>query len=154
MRKYTISVLGLALILIFVSRSSHENEDDIGGKATTGDLPPMITIFDKNYVAPYMPVDELPDGYEYIGDLPEEFANDTGLAGCKMYAIKEFNTLRQWAYVRWICSGMPDTAKTVVFRRQNTVERFICLDLLETAETSVHCSYCKGLTKILVIREP
>ena len=132
-RKYTILVLGLILILVFVSCSSHENKDDMGGKVASGDFPPMITIFDKNYVAPYMSVDELPDGYEYIGDLPEESANDTGLAGCKIYAVKELdsfpdfylyqecgtpvsedtvdNTLRQWAYVQWIYSGMPDTAE-------------------------------------------
>ena len=39
---------------------------------SSGDLPPMITLYDKNYVAPYMPVNELPDGYEYIGELTEE----------------------------------------------------------------------------------
>ena len=71
-----------------------------------------------------MPVNELPEGYEYIGDLSEDAANDTGLAGCKMYAVKEKNsfedfylyqecgtpisedtvdtTQRQWAYVQWV----------------------------------------------------
>lgn len=94
--------------------------------APSGDLPPMITLFDKNYVAPYLPVNELPDGYEYIGDLTEEQANDTGLAGCRMYAITESDSLSdiyvyqecgtpidentldstklQWAYVQWIVS--------------------------------------------------
>ena len=76
------------------------------------------------YIAPYMPVNELPEGYEYIGDLSEDAASDTGLAGCKMYAVKEKNSLedfylyqecgtpvsedtvdttqRQWAYVQWV----------------------------------------------------
>ncbi len=92
----------------------------------TGDTAPTITIYEKNYVAPYMPVDELPDGYTYIGDLSEEDANDTGLAGCKMYVIKELDSLSdfylyqecgtpidestvdttqlQWAYVQWVLS--------------------------------------------------
>ena len=47
----------------------------------------MLILHDKNYVASYMPVDELPDGYEYIGELAKEQANDTGLEGCKMYAL-------------------------------------------------------------------
>ena len=87
-------------------------------------LPPMITIQNRNYVAPHRPVDELPDSYEYIGSLSEEAANDTGLEGCQMYAIKKSDSLndfylyqecgtpisedtvdstqRQWAYVQWI----------------------------------------------------
>ncbi len=78
----------------------------------------------QNYVAPYIPVNELPDGYSYLRELTEEQANDTGLAGCKMYAktvldsIPDFyvylqcgtpineNTINsediQWAYVQWI----------------------------------------------------
>ena len=94
--------------------------------APSGDLPPMITLLDKNYVAPYLPVNELPDGYEYIGNLTEEQANDTGLAGCGMYAVTERDSLSdiyvyqecgtpigentldstklQWAYVQWIVS--------------------------------------------------
>ena len=94
--------------------------------APSGDLPPMITLFDKNYVSPYLPVNELPDGYEYIGDLTEEQANDTGLTGCGMYAVTERDhpsdiyvyqecgthidektldsTKLQCAYVQWIVS--------------------------------------------------
>ena len=71
-----------------------------------------------------MPVDELPEGYEYIGDVPEGAANDAALEGCRIYAVKEESsvtdfylyqecgtpiskdtvdtTQRQWAYVRWV----------------------------------------------------
>ncbi|MBD5521357.1 MAG: hypothetical protein HDR03_09095 [Lachnospiraceae bacterium] len=92
--------------------------------APSSDLPPMITLYDRDYVAPYMPLKELPDGYKYIGKLTEEQANDTGLAGCGMYAIMERDSLSdiyvyqecgtpidentldsttmQWAYVQWI----------------------------------------------------
>ncbi|MDE6318155.1 MAG: hypothetical protein K2M22_00260 [Lachnospiraceae bacterium] len=74
-----------------------------------------------------MPVNELPDGYKYIGELTEEQANDTGLAGCQMYAVMERDSISdiyvyqecgtpidentldstklQWAYVQWIVSG-------------------------------------------------
>ena len=50
------------------------------------------------YIAPYMPVNELPEGYEYIGDLSEDAASDTGLAGCKMYAVKEKNSFEDFPY--------------------------------------------------------
>ena len=84
---------------------------------------PMITIMDKNYVAPNMPVAELPAGYHYLRKLTKEEANNTGLQGCAIYvdpqedmnAIYLYqecgtpvnedtvdNTKRQWAYVEWI----------------------------------------------------
>ena len=84
---------------------------------------PLITIMNKNYVAPNMPVEELPEEYHYLRDLTEKEANDTGLAGCAIYVnpqdedmseiylyqecgtpIDEHtvdNTQRQWAYVQW-----------------------------------------------------
>ena len=116
-RKNNFLSIGLVIILALTGCSQ-------SGEDVTGDLPPMITINNKNYVAPYMPVDELPDGYEYIGDLPKEAANDTGVGGCHMYVIKETDsfsdfylyqecgtpidentvdtTQLQWAYVQWI----------------------------------------------------
>ena len=78
---------------------------------SSGDLSPMITLYDKDYVAPYMPVNELPDGYEYIGELTEEQANDTGLAGCKMYAIMEHGSLSDF-YVYQEC-GTPIDESTI-----------------------------------------
>ncbi len=119
MKKWMIFIL--AVLFAFTAAScSPENKTN----KATGDLPPTITIFAREYVAPYMPVNELPEGYEYIGDLSEDAASDTGLAGCKMYAVKEKNsfedfylyqecgtpinedtvdtTQRQWAYVQWV----------------------------------------------------
>ena len=71
-----------------------------------------------------MPVNELPDGYEYIGNLSKEAAYTTGLAGCKVYANTNLDSLsdvytyqecgtpvsedtvdsrlRQRAYVQWV----------------------------------------------------
>ena len=40
---------------------------------------PLITIMNKNYVAPNMPVEELPEEYHYLRDLMEKEANDTGV---------------------------------------------------------------------------
>lgn len=82
---------------------------------------------DKTFFANTMSIDELPEDYEYMGDLTDEEANDTGLAGCKYYANKyissfdEFyvyqecgtpigenaaeNTQRQWSYVKWVREG-------------------------------------------------
>ena len=84
---------------------------------------PSIVINNQHFYAPNMPVNELPEGYEYIGVLSEDAANGTDLEGCKMYAVKEKDsfrdfylyqacgtpidnntvdtTKRQWAYVRW-----------------------------------------------------
>lgn len=84
----------------------------------------MVVIGDKKYIDPHMPVNELPDGYVYIGELTEDEAYNTGLAGCKMYADSEKESMsdfylyqecgtpvsedtvdttqRQWAYVQWI----------------------------------------------------
>ena len=39
----------------------------------------------KNYVAPNIPVEELPEEYHYLRDLMEKEVNDTGLAGCAIY---------------------------------------------------------------------
>ena len=88
------------------------------------DLPPMIDMFGQKYVAPNMPVAELPEGYTYLGELTEAQANGTGLEGCKMYAVTELDSIPdfylyqkygtpvddhtidseniQWAYVQWI----------------------------------------------------
>ena len=115
-------IVSLVLVVIIMSVLTGCSQTD--GTATSGDLPPMITINSRNYVAPHMSVDKLPDGYNYIGDLSNEEANDTGLEGCSIYAIKERdgfddfylyqecgtpideNTVdssqRQWAYVQWI----------------------------------------------------
>lgn len=127
MKKYAVFVLGVIYILTLAGCATRQGEM----RPATA---PMITINGNNYFAPYMPVDELPNGYEYIGDLPEECANDTGLAGCKMYGIKELDSfpdfylyqecgtpisedtmdrsLRQWAYVQWSCPEMVDEVKT------------------------------------------
>lgn len=96
-------------------------------ESVTGELPPMITAFDGNFVAAGVPVDELPDGYAFVGEVDSEMADDTGLTGCKMYAFTDKygfdrlylyqewgtptdeNTIdtekRQWAYVPWIREG-------------------------------------------------
>lgn len=117
MKKLRAFVLMLALVPALVGCGNKPEAD-------TGALPPMITINGYRYVASYMPVDELPNGYAYWGELSEEGANDTGLEGCKIYAVlgkKIFadfylyqecgtpideNTLdpeqRQWAYVHWV----------------------------------------------------
>ena len=73
-------VLGLAFVFGLTGCSAPESE------AASWDTSPMIVIDGGNFLAPSMPVDELPEGYEYIGELSEEAANDTGLAGCSMYA--------------------------------------------------------------------
>ena len=120
MKKLTAFVLTLIFTMTLAGCSIHENTE------RSGDTAPAITLYGRQYAAPYMPIDELPDGYEYIGDLPEDAANDTGLAGCKMYAVKELDSFPdfylyqecgtpvdgntvdtaqlQWAYVQWILS--------------------------------------------------
>ena len=119
--KVFCAALALLLLLTGCSSTACTSERT---EPVTGDTAPIITIYGRNYVAPHMPVDELPKGYSYIGVLSEENANDTGLEGCKMYAEVSKNsfenfylyqecgtpvnenmvdsTQRQWAYVQWI----------------------------------------------------
>ena len=56
-------------------------------------MPPMIDMYGQKYVAPNMPVNELPQGYTYLGELSKEQANGTGLEGCKMYAVTELDSI-------------------------------------------------------------
>lgn len=91
--------------------------------AEPGEAAPCIIINSQQFYARNMPVNDLPEGYEFIGVLSEDAANGTGLEGCKIYAIKETDsfydfylyqecgtpiggntvdtTKRQWAYVHW-----------------------------------------------------
>ena len=108
--------LCLVAVIAGVALSSFEGRDAA--------LPPTITIGDRGYVAPDMPVEGLPEGYHYLRDLTGKEANDTGLEGCAIYVDPQDedmsmfylyqecgtpvdedtvdNSQRQWAYVRWI----------------------------------------------------
>lgn len=118
MKKGVVLICVLASLSIFSGCTSNKNDTRTGGTM------PIITIYNRDYTASDMTVSELPLGYEYIGDLPKEASNDTGLEGCKMYAIKELNSLAdfylyqesentsdkkdasteqsQWHYVQWV----------------------------------------------------
>lgn len=116
--KKTVFVILLAICMfLLVACGQQQNAEAPNTPA------PSIVINDQHFYAPNMPVNELPEGYEYIGVLSEAAANGTGLEGCKMYAIKEKDsfrdfylyqecgtpignntvdtTKRQWAYVQW-----------------------------------------------------
>lgn len=82
-------VLLCVLISLSILSSCIRNRND----TRTGDIMPIITIYNRNYTMSGVIVSELPFMYKYIGDLPRKAANDTGLEGCKMYAIKELNCL-------------------------------------------------------------
>ena len=47
MKRINALAIGLVIILALTGCSQ-------SGEAVTGDLPPMITIYNRNYVAPYM----------------------------------------------------------------------------------------------------
>lgn len=117
MKRIVSSILLVTCFLLLVGCSKQQTEEP-------NEPAPSIVIDDQHFYAPDMPVNELPEGYEYIGVLSEDAANGTGLEGCKMYAIKEKdsfrdfflyqecgtpignntvdNTKRQWAYVHWL----------------------------------------------------
>lgn len=104
-------------------RSNSKSKDE----AVTGDLPPMLIIGGQYYLENTMPISDLSDDFECVGEITEEEANDTGLQGCKYYANKYLNsfdefyvyqecgtpvdentvdsTKRQWAYVKWVREG-------------------------------------------------
>ncbi len=86
---------------------------------------PALLMDGAVYVNPHMPVSSLPYGYQSVGKLTEEQANNTGLEGIEyfihpsgaedFYTYQECGTLidlntvdseqRQWAYMRWIRVG-------------------------------------------------
>lgn len=90
--KQIISLL-LSLFLIVAFSGCHNSVD-------TGDMPPMIDMYGQKYVAPNMPVNELPQGYTYLGELSKEQANGTGLEGCKMYAVTELDSIPDFIYIK------------------------------------------------------
>lgn len=118
MKRITSVLLSAFMILSFAGCGKNASQENV-----SGDLPPMIEVFGNYYTALDMPVNQLPDGYPYLGELTESQANDTGLSGHKMYAqtvldsVPDFyvyqqcgtpvdeNTIDsekiQWAYVKW-----------------------------------------------------
>lgn len=108
-------------MLGLVACNQSKNETDAGA------LPPVLTMNGENYLARTMPIAELSDDFECMGEITADEANDTGLEGCKYYANKyissfdEFyvyqecgtpidentvdSTQRQWAYVKWVREG-------------------------------------------------
>ncbi len=127
--KWAAAAACLCLVLFAVSKTLPRSERPDAGM-TDAVLPPTITIMDKSYTAPNMPVEKLPAGYHYLRDLTEKEANDTGLAGCAIYVDPQDedmntvylyqecgtpidedtvdNTQRQWAYVQWIAVSETD----------------------------------------------
>lgn len=127
--KWAAAAACLCLVIFAVSKTIPRSEHPDAG-VTDAALPPTITIMEKNYTAPDMPVEKLPAGYHYLRDLTEKEANGTGLAGCAIYVDPQDrdmntvylyqecgtpidedtvdNTRRQWAYVQW--SAVPETA--------------------------------------------
>lgn len=125
MKKLVALVLTLvcALGLVGWLRSNSKNKDEV----VSEDLPPILIMREQHFIAYDMPISELPDDFECMGEITEEEANGTGLQGCKYYANKylssfvEFyvyqecgtpvdenavdSTKRQWAYVKWVREG-------------------------------------------------
>lgn len=117
----------IALFIAFVCVSGLIGCNQGKGNAVTGDLPPMLNMGGEHYLAKAMPISELPDDFEYMGEITADEANDTGLQGCKYYANKHISsfdefyvyqecgtpidestidsTQRQWAYVKWVREG-------------------------------------------------
>lgn len=132
MRRWMLMVL--TVICIFGMSGCGKTADGKGDVAS-GDLPPMLVMGNCNYIAREMPVSELPENFECMGEITEQEANDTGLQGCKYYANKyissfdEFyvyqecgtpideNTVdpeqRQWAYVKWVREGFSGSTEIV-----------------------------------------
>lgn len=117
MKKMLPSLLLTICILLLVGCSKQQNAD------TPNTPAPSIVINNQHFYATNMPINELPEGYDYIGILSEDAANNTGLEGCKLYAVKEKDSFRdfylyqecgtpignnivdastrQWAYIHW-----------------------------------------------------
>ena len=124
MKKLVALVLTLVCALGLVGcGATLKNKDEV----VSEDLPPILIMREQHFIAYDMPISELPDDLECMGEITEEEANGTGLQGCKYYANKylssfvEFyvyqecgtpvdenavdSTKRQWAYVKWVREG-------------------------------------------------
>lgn len=115
--KRIVSAILLASFILLLAGCSKQQAEEPHEPA------PCIVIDNQYFYAPNMPISELPEGYEYIGVLSKDAANGTGLEGCKMYAVTDADSLRdfylyqecgtpvgnntvdttkrQWAYVHW-----------------------------------------------------
>ena len=78
--KKIFSVL-LILVLIFCG-CSYVPEEPTGGNC---DVRPMMFFEGIYWKNPYVPVSELPEGYELTGTVSEEMAYNTGLEGIEFY---------------------------------------------------------------------
>ena len=83
MKKGIVLICVLASLSIFSGCTSNKNDTRTGGTM------PIITIYNRDYTASDMTVSELPLGYEYIGDLPKEAYNDTGLEDVRCMQLKD-----------------------------------------------------------------
>ena len=124
MKKLAVLVLTLICVLsLFGCGSTLKSKNE----ADTGTLTPMLIMEKQHFFADDIPISELPDNFEYMGEITEEQANNTDLQGCKYYANKyissfdEFyvyqecgtpvdenivdTTKHQWAYVKWVREG-------------------------------------------------
>lgn len=90
MKKIVSVILLATCMLLLVGCSKQQNAETPNLQA------PSIVINNQHFYAPHMPVNELPEGYEYIGVLSEDAANGTGLEGCKMYAMQEKDSFRDF----------------------------------------------------------
>ena len=124
MKKLAVLVLTLICVSsLFGCGSTLKSKNE----ADTGTLTPMLIMEKQHFFADDIPISELPDNFEYMGEITEEQANNTDLQGCKYYANKyissfdEFyvyqecgtpvdenivdTTKHQWAYVKWVREG-------------------------------------------------
>ena len=122
MKKWTSLIILLVCVLSLIGCSKLQNETDAGA------LPPTLIMNGEKYYANTMPMNELPDQFECMGEITDQEANGTGLQGCKYYANRYMNSFdefyvyqecgtpinenqvdsiqRQWAYVKWVREGL------------------------------------------------
>jgi hypothetical protein len=172
MKRIFALALALGIVLSLVSCSKTQSEEETRTEILS-DIAPTIVIGDRSYNAPGMPVSELPEGYDYIGDLSEEAAYNTGLAGTPMYAESQSdfvdfylyqecgtpvsedtidNTQLQMAYVHWISSDWEEPVQEETQEAENTDAPFVrTIQVLgdlyyDTGETddSVRCGNMDG----------
>ena len=126
MKKLMVIALGAACLLLAGCSSSEEPAPD-------PTIRPEMQIVERVVIAPFgrggfidvldedtkkpEPLEKLPEGYGYIGDLTEDQALDSGLAGCGMYTDLALDPSErrdvylyqpvgenggEWAYVRYV----------------------------------------------------
>ena len=118
MKKLLVIALGMAGLLLAGCSGLEKPEPTVEPETQDIQLTSIGPFDDKgSFIDASVRLKELPEGYGYIGNLTEDQALDSGLAGCKVYADLTLDPSErrdvylyqpvgenggEWAYVKYV----------------------------------------------------